>query len=77
MARINLLPWRAERRKQRQREFYAMLGMAAVGGLLLSQLVTLYTTPVIYLYMERFSEWLAHRREQRALRNGSLQEPQA
>jgi type IV pilus assembly protein PilN len=29
MARINLLPWRAERRKQRQREFYAMLGMAA------------------------------------------------
>ncbi|PZP75939.1 MAG: fimbrial protein [Stenotrophomonas maltophilia] len=36
MARINLLPWRAERRKQRQREFYAMLGMAAIGGLLLS-----------------------------------------
>ena len=53
------------------------LGIAIVGGLLLSQLVTLYTTPVIYLYMERFSEWLAHRREQRALRNGSLQEPQA
>ena len=46
-------------------------------GLLLSQLVTLYTTPVIYLYMERFSEWLARRREQRALRDGSLQEPQA
>jgi multidrug efflux pump len=38
-----------------------------VGGLLLSQLVTLYTTPVIYLYMERFSDWLAARREQRAL----------
>ncbi|MFI3487626.1 efflux RND transporter permease subunit, partial [Klebsiella pneumoniae] len=53
------------------------LGIAIVGGLLLSQLVTLYTTPVIYLYMERFSEWLARRREQRALRNGSLQEPQA
>ena len=44
------------------------LGVAIVGGLLLSQLVTLYTTPVIYLYMERFSEWLARRREQRALR---------
>ncbi|MFC5527444.1 efflux RND transporter permease subunit [Rhodanobacter ginsengisoli] len=44
------------------------LGVSIVGGLLLSQLVTLYTTPVIYLYMERFSEWLAARREQRALR---------
>ncbi|CAM5636465.1 Acriflavine resistance protein B OS=Rhodanobacter lindaniclasticus OX=75310 GN=B1991_16460 PE=4 SV=1 [Rhodanobacter lindaniclasticus] len=43
------------------------LGVAIVGGLLLSQLVTLYTTPVIYLYMERFSDWLAARREQRAL----------
>jgi type IV pilus assembly protein PilN len=28
MARINLLPWRAERRKQREREFYMQLGMA-------------------------------------------------
>ncbi|MCF5090691.1 Multidrug resistance protein MdtB [compost metagenome] len=53
------------------------LGIAIVGGLLLSQLVTLYTTPVIYLYMERFSEWLARRREQRALRDGTAQEPQA
>ncbi len=44
------------------------LGVAIVGGLLLSQLVTLYTTPVIYLYMERFSDWLRLRREQRALR---------
>ncbi|UXI67880.1 PilN domain-containing protein [Tahibacter amnicola] len=33
MARINLLPWRAERRKQREREFYMMLGMAAVVGI--------------------------------------------
>lgn len=32
MARINLLPWRAERRKQREREFYAMLGATAVGA---------------------------------------------
>ncbi|HET7930692.1 MAG TPA: efflux RND transporter permease subunit [Rhodanobacteraceae bacterium] len=37
------------------------LGISIVGGLLLSQLVTLYTTPVIYLYMERFSEWLRER----------------
>ena len=43
------------------------LGVSIVGGLLLSQLVTLYTTPVIYLYMERFSDWLEHRRQQRAL----------
>jgi multidrug efflux pump len=43
------------------------LGVSIVGGLLLSQLVTLYTTPVIYLYMERFSDRLAARREQRAL----------
>ncbi|MFK2905914.1 efflux RND transporter permease subunit [Dyella ginsengisoli] len=43
------------------------LGVSIVGGLLLSQLVTLYTTPVIYLYMERFSDWLRYRREQRAL----------
>ncbi|MGA9421282.1 MAG: PilN domain-containing protein, partial [Rhodanobacteraceae bacterium] len=34
MAKINLLPWRAERRKQREREFYGLLGAAAVGGLL-------------------------------------------
>jgi len=32
MARINLLPWRAERRKQREREFYAMLGATAAGA---------------------------------------------
>ncbi len=44
------------------------LGVSIVGGLLLSQLVTLYTTPVIYLYMERFSAWLEARREQRVLR---------
>ena len=47
------------------------LGVAIVGGLLLSQLVTLYTTPVIYLYMERFSDWLAARRERRMLAQGA------
>lgn len=34
MARINLLPWRAERRKQREREFYMMLGASALGAVL-------------------------------------------
>ncbi|NII11256.1 efflux RND transporter permease subunit [Oleiagrimonas sp. C23AA] len=43
------------------------LGVSIVGGLLLSQLITLYTTPVIYLYMERFSDWQRARRERRAL----------
>jgi type IV pilus assembly protein PilN len=42
MARINLLPWRAERRKQRQRDFYGMLGFAAIGGVLLSLLIWFY-----------------------------------
>jgi hypothetical protein len=33
------------------------LGIAIVGGLLLSQLLTLYTTPVMYLYLDRFRLW--------------------
>ena len=33
------------------------LGIAVVGGLFLSQLLTLYTTPVMYLYLDRFRLW--------------------
>jgi multidrug efflux pump subunit AcrB len=39
------------------------MGIAIVGGLLLSQFITLYTTPVIYLYMDRLGNWLRRRRE--------------
>ena len=35
------------------------LGYAMVGGLLLSQILTLYTTPVIYLYLDKLQHWLA------------------
>jgi multidrug efflux pump len=38
------------------------LGFAMVGGLALSQLLTLYTTPVVYLYLDRLQHWLAPKR---------------
>jgi HAE1 family hydrophobic/amphiphilic exporter-1 len=39
------------------------LGLAMVGGLLLSQMLTLFTTPVVYLYLDRASQWSTrHRR---------------
>jgi HAE1 family hydrophobic/amphiphilic exporter-1 len=37
------------------------LGYTMVGGLLVSQLLTLFTTPVIYLYLDRVNRWLARR----------------
>jgi multidrug efflux pump len=37
------------------------LGIAIVGGLILSQLLTLYTTPVVYLYLDRFRLWCRKR----------------
>ncbi len=41
------------------------LGFAMVGGLMVSQVLTLYTTPVIYLYLDRVQHWLAPRRASR------------
>jgi multidrug efflux pump len=46
------------------------LGMAIVGGLLFSQVLTLYTTPVIYLYLDRFQTWCRralHRKDSKPL----------
>jgi multidrug efflux pump len=38
------------------------LGITIVGGLIFSQMLTLYTTPVVYLYMDRMRLWFEHRR---------------
>ena len=48
------------------------LGIAIVGGLLLSQFLTLYTTPVIYLYLDRLGRWMAERRHRGRLGPGSI-----
>jgi len=45
------------------------LGISIVGGLIFSQVLTLYTTPVVYIYLDRFRLWLrslASGRNQRA-----------
>jgi hydrophobic/amphiphilic exporter-1 (mainly G- bacteria), HAE1 family len=42
-------------------EFRRPLGVAIVGGLIVSQALTLFTTPVVYLYLDRFSLWLRGR----------------
>jgi len=41
------------------------LGIAIVGGLVFSQMLTLYTTPVVYIYLDRFGLWCRRLREQR------------
>jgi HAE1 family hydrophobic/amphiphilic exporter-1 len=51
------------------------LGYTIVGGLLLSQLLTLYTTPVVYLYLDRFRQWTAGRRPARAVTPGTAALP--
>jgi len=34
------------------------LGISIVGGLIVSQMLTLYTTPVVYIYLDRFRVWV-------------------
>ena len=47
------------------------LGIAIVGGLILSQLLTLYTTPVMYLYLDRLRLWLKGKRGRRGPSKGT------
>jgi multidrug efflux pump len=46
------------------------VGIAIVGGLLFSQILTLYTTPVVYLYLDRFRAWISGRKKLRPLEVG-------
>jgi hydrophobic/amphiphilic exporter-1 (mainly G- bacteria), HAE1 family len=41
------------------------LGLAVVGGLLFSQMLTLYVTPVVYVWMENFQDWIRRRSHRR------------
>jgi multidrug efflux pump len=51
-------------------EFRRPLGITIIGGLALSQILTLYTTPVVYLYLDRLSNW-----SRRVRRRGSSPGP--
>jgi multidrug efflux pump len=52
------------------------LGVSIVGGLLVSQMLTLYTTPIVYLYLDRFRLWAQQRWEnRRRLLRGRAPEP--
>ncbi|KMN33056.1 multidrug transporter [Chromobacterium sp. LK1] len=55
-------------------EMRTPLGISIVGGLLLSQLLTLYTTPIVYLYLDRFRLWCRHWRPTRAALNRGAEE---
>jgi len=47
------------------------LGYAMVGGLLLSQLLTLFSTPIVYLYLDRLHGWYMQRRQARRARTAA------
>jgi len=51
------------------------LGITIVGGLILSQVLTLYTTPVVYLFFDRIANRLAHRQREKELVQRPRTEP--
>src|SRR5216110_1235404 len=51
------------------------LGITIVGGLIVSQILTLYTTPVVYLYLDRFRLWTQRRWGGRRRLRGRVAEP--
>lgn len=53
------------------------LGFAMVGGLALSQILTLYTTPVVYLYLDKLQHWLSPAKARNTPRLANAMRPQA
>jgi multidrug efflux pump subunit AcrB len=51
------------------------LGYAIVGGLAVSQILTLYTTPVIYIYFDRLQSWVMRRRKKEVASGGAEPQP--
>ena len=51
------------------------LGYTMVGGLILSQALTLFTTPVVYLYLDRFRRWLGRRAGDTQRRRSTVDRP--
>jgi multidrug efflux pump len=51
------------------------LGIAIVGGLMFSQVLTLYTTPVVYLYFDRLHLWWEAKRSRRKAVSPTLPPP--
>jgi multidrug efflux pump subunit AcrB len=51
------------------------LGYAIVGGLAVSQILTLYTTPVIYIYFDRLQSWITRGRKKQAASSKAERQP--